>query len=76
MAIKGIGLRGNDTGHMITSKTEHQNTSLQDQDAQAVSFSYVSGGMTIGGSMHAVDNVGGAAATDNEGYELNITFAF
>ena len=23
MAIKGIGLRGNDTGHMITAKTEH-----------------------------------------------------
>ena len=58
------------------SETEHENTSLQDQDASAVSFSYVSGGMTIGGSMHAVDNVGGAAATDNEGYELNITFAF
>jgi len=58
------------------SETEHENTSLEDQDASAVSFSYVSGGMTIGGSMHAVDNVGGAAATDNEGYELNITFAF
>jgi outer membrane protein OmpU len=59
-----------------TSKTDHENTSLQDQDAQAVSFSYVSGGMTIGGSMHSVDNVAGAAATDNAGYELNITFAF
>jgi outer membrane protein OmpU len=59
-----------------TSKTDHENTSLQDQDAQAVSFSYVSGGMTIGGSMHSVDNVAGAAATDNSGYELNITFAF
>ena len=59
-----------------SSKTDHENTSLQDQDAQAVSFSYVSGGMTIGGSMHSVDNVAGAAATDNAGYELNITFAF
>ena len=58
------------------STVEHENTSKEDQDASAVSFSYVSGGMTIGGSMHAVDNVGGAAATDNEGYELNITFAF
>ena len=58
------------------SEVEHENTSLQDQDASAVSFSYVSGGMTISGSMANVDNVGGAAATDNEGYELNVTFAF
>jgi len=58
------------------SETEHENSSLEDQEASAVSFSYVSGGMTIGGSMHDVDNVAGAAATDNSGYELNVTFAF
>ena len=58
------------------SETEHENTSLVDQEAEAISFSYVSGGMTIGGSMHNVDNVGGTAATDNSGYELNVTFAF
>mgnify|MGYP001166706650 CR=1 FL=1 len=58
------------------SKTDHQNTSLIDQEASAISVSYVSGGMTIGASTHSVDNVGGTAATDNEGYELNITFAF
>jgi outer membrane protein OmpU len=58
------------------SKTEHENTSLTDQKASAVSFSYVSGGMTIGGSMHNVDNVGGSASADNSGYELNVTFAF
>ncbi len=58
------------------SEVEHENTSLVDQEAEAISFSYVSGGMTIGGSMHNVDNVAGAAATDNSGYELNVTFAF
>ena len=58
------------------STVEHENTSKEDQDASAVSFSYVSGGMTISGSMANVDNVGGTAATDNEGYELNVTFAF
>jgi len=58
------------------SETEHENTSLVDQKASAVSFSYVSGGMTIGGSMHNVDNVGGSASADNSGYELNVTFAF
>ena len=58
------------------SKTDHQNTSLIDQEAAAISVSYVSGGMTIGASTHSVDNVGGATATDNKGYEVNITFAF
>ena len=58
------------------STTEHENTSLQDQEASAVSVSYVTGGMTIGASMHDVDNVAGAAATDNQGYELTVTFAF
>ena len=58
------------------STVEHENTSKEDQDASAVSFSYVSGGMTISGSMANVDNVGGTASIDNEGYELNVTFAF
>jgi len=58
------------------SKTDHQNTGLIDQEASAISVSYVSGGMTIGASTHSVDNVGGTAATDNSGYEVNITFAF
>ena len=58
------------------STVEHENSSKEDQDASAVSFSYVSGGMTISGSMANVDNVGGTASVDNEGYELNVTFAF
>ena len=58
------------------STVEHENTSKEDQDASAVSFSYVSGGMTISGSMANVDNLGGTASVDNEGYELNVTFAF
>ena len=58
------------------STVEQENTSKEEQDAAAVSFSYVTGGMTISGSMNAVDNVGGTAATDNQGYELNVTFAF
>ena len=58
------------------SSVEHENTSKEDQDASAVSFSYVSGGITLSGSMANVDNVGGTSATDNSGYELNATFAF
>ena len=58
------------------STVEHENTSLVDQDASAVSFSYVSGGLTFAGTHGKIDNVGGTAATDNGGYELTATFAF
>ncbi len=58
------------------STVDHENTGLSDQDAQGISFSYTSGGITVGGSAHSVDNVAGAAATDNSGYELNVAFAF
>ena len=58
------------------STVEHENTSLVDQDASAVSFSYVSGGLTFAGTHGKTDNVGGTAATDNSGYELTATFAF
>jgi len=58
------------------STVNHENTSLSDQDANAISFSYVTGGMTFSGTMNSVDNVGGTGATDNSGYELNVSFAF
>ena len=58
------------------STVDHENTSLVDQDASAVSFSYVSGGLTFAGTHSNVDNVQGTAATDNSGYELTATFAF
>jgi len=48
----------------------------ENQEATGVSFSYTSGGMTISGSHHQVDNVGGTATADNTGYELNFGFAF
>ena len=58
------------------STVDYENASLQDQDASAVSFSYVSGGVTFAGTHGKMDNVGGTAATDNSGYELTATFAF
>ena len=47
-----------------------------DQEASGFSASYTTGGMTIGGMMNNVDNVGGTAATDTKGYEISISFAF
>ena len=46
------------------------------QEATGVSFSYTTGGVSISGSHHQVDNVGGTATADNTGYELNFGFAF
>ena len=58
------------------ASVEYENASLEDQDATGMSFSYTNGSMTFSGSMNEVDNVQGASATDNTGYELNISFAF
>ena len=58
------------------AKVEYENTSLEDQEATGMSFSYTNGSMTFSGSMNEVDNIQGASATDNSGYELNISFAF
>ena len=55
---------------------ETEVTTDQDQESTGVSFSYTSGGMTLGGAMNEVENMGGTAATDREGYEFTLSFAF
>ncbi|WP_440916820.1 porin [Candidatus Pelagibacter sp.] len=50
--------------------------SLTDQESSAIGASFTSGSMTIGGSMNTADNMAGAVATDREGYEFSVTFAF
>jgi len=58
------------------ASVEYENSNLEDQDATGMSFSYTNGSMTFSGSLNEVDNIQGASATDNSGYELNISFAF
>ena len=50
----------------------------EDQETTAIGVSYTSGGITVSGSMHDGENLGGSAATtaDRQDYELNIAFAF
>ena len=55
---------------------ETEVTSDQDQESTGVSASYTSGGMTLAGAMNEVENMGGTAATDREGYEFTLSFAF
>ena len=46
------------------------------QEATTIGASYTSGGITVGGAMNSVDNVGFDASADRDGYEFNISFAF
>ena len=55
---------------------ETEVTTDQDQESTGISFSYTSGGMTLGGAVNEVENMGFAAATDREGYEFTLSFAF
>ena len=55
---------------------ETEVTTDQDQESTGVSASYTTGGMTLAGAMNEVDNMGGTAATDREGYEFTLSFAF
>ena len=55
---------------------ETEVTSDADQKSTGISFSYTSGGITLGGAMNEVDNMGGTGATDREGYEFGLSFAF
>jgi outer membrane protein OmpU len=47
-----------------------------EQEATGISASYTTGGITVGGAMNSVDNVGYDATADRDGYEFNIAFAF
>ena len=60
-----------------SSTAETPNDSAdKDQEATAISASYTSGGMTIGAAMGSVDNVGNVDATDEDTYEISVSFAF
>ena len=61
--------------YAVTS-VEYENSSLEDQDATGMSFSYTSGGMTVSASFNEVDNVAGTSTNDRSAYEINFGFAF
>ena len=55
---------------------ETESTSDEDQKSSSIGASFTSGSMTIGGAMNTSDNMSGIAATDREGYEFSVSFAF
>ena len=57
---------------------DYELSSASDQETSAVGVSFTSGGITISGSMHDGEDLGGSTSTlnDKKAYELNIAFAF
>jgi outer membrane protein OmpU len=55
---------------------DYENTSLSDQDSNAISASYTNGSMTVSATHAKVENIAGTATNDRNGYEVNFTFAF
>ena len=81
MESTGIGISYAISDEMSISYGQHEvetpnDTADQDQEATAISASYVSGGMTIKGTIGEVDNVANVATTDRETYEFSMSFAF
>ncbi len=58
------------------SEIDYESSTLSDQEAQGISVSFTTGGMTISGTYSTVDNTAGTSTADNTGYELNVAFAF
>ena len=59
-----------------SSQVDFEDSTLENQEASAVGFSYTMGSMTLAGSHNTVDNVAGSSADDNQGYEVDLSFAF
>ena len=57
---------------------DYELSTASDQETTAIGVSYTSGGITVSGSMHDGEDLGGSSATtaDRKAYELNIAFAF
>ena len=58
------------------AQVEYENTSLEDQDSNALSASYTNGSVTVSATHAKVDNIAGTSTNDRSGYEINFKFAF
>ena len=74
----GIAFAVNDDFSVSFGKhdLEYEDTSLADQESTGFSFSYTAGSMSFGGAINSTDNVAGSSTTDEDGMELNLSFAF
>jgi outer membrane protein OmpU len=73
----GISYAVND--NLSISYNEHTvdiGGSTTDQESDGVSISYTMGGITLAGHKNEMSAVNGVAGTDDEGYEVSLSFAF
>jgi len=59
-----------------SSTVEFENSSLSDQEADAIGISWTNGSMSVTASRHDMSNLKGDATDDRDVTELNLTFAF
>ena len=59
-----------------SSEVDFENTSLEDQKADALGVSWTNGSMSVTASRHDIENVAGANDDDRDATEVNLTFAF
>jgi outer membrane protein OmpU len=59
-----------------SSTVEFENTSLSDQEADALGVSWTNGSMSVTASRHDIANVAGTSTDDRDVTEVNLTFAF
>ena len=55
---------------------EFEDTSLSDQEADAIGVSWTNGSMSVTASRHDIANVAGTSTDDRDVTEVNLTFAF
>ena len=55
---------------------EYEDSSLEDQEASALSISYTNGSVTVSATHAEVENIAGTSTADRSGYEINFALAF
>jgi outer membrane protein OmpU len=76
LTAMGVSYAVSDDLSISINSSETEIEGSVDQEAFGISASLVVGSMTIAANHNSVENIGGTAADDRSGYNLNLAFAF
>ena len=76
LTAMGVSYAVSDDVSVSINSSETEIEGSVDQEAFGISASMVVGSMTISANHNSVENIGGTAADDRSGYNLNLAFAF
>ena len=76
LTAMGVSYAVSDDVSISVNSSETEIEGSVDQEAFGISASMVVGSMTISANHNSVENIGGTAADDRSGYNLNLAFAF